>query len=177
MVREIPLTQGKVALVDDEDYAFLMQWKWYYNCGYAKRGARGRITMHGTIMPSPDGTAPDHRNGNGIDNRRDNLRPATPQQNMWNRKAVTGSKSKYKGVDWYAASGTWRAYIKINGKQKHLGCYREEQDAARAYNIAAKKYHGEFARLNPVEGEPAPRVTHPYQHEWHKRKSETDVRG
>lgn len=171
-VKAIPLTKGKYTIVDAEDYHHLMQWEWQYRDGYAKRGVRGlgAISMHGVILTASNGLLPDHKNGDGLDNRRENLRPATQQQNMWNRKAVTGSKSKYKGVDWYAASGSWRAYIKVNGKQKHLGCYQNEDDAARAYNKAAIEYHGEFARLNPIDGDPAPRLIHPYQHKWHQRK-------
>lgn len=164
MVKKIPLTRGYFAIVDDDDYDFLMQWKWSYRDGYAKRsehvslgnGLRKQvpIPMHGVILLASDGLVPDHKNGNGLDNRKDNLRPATQQQNMWNRKPVTGSTSKYKGVSWRAKSSYWIANIKINDKQKHLGCFANEDDAARAYNDAAKELHGEFAKLNPVEDGP-----------------------
>lgn len=186
LYREIQLSGGGVALVDSSDYEFLTQWKWFYlNKTYAGRtkhiemvdGKPKRMTvkMHNVLMPPPEGYEVDHINGNGLDNRKENLRIVRHQQNMWNRKAVTGSKSKYKGVDWYAASGSWRAYIKIDGKQKHLGCYKQEDDAARAYNKAALALHGQYARLNPVAGDPAPRITHPTQHEWHQRRQETHV--
>lgn len=182
MVKEIPLTLGMNAIVDDEDYEFLMQWNWYamqagrgaYKKYYAARGSRKKnLRMHQALCPAPEGMETDHINGNSLDNRRCNLRICTHRQNIWNRKAVRGSASRYKGVDWYAASGNWRAYIKLDGKQKHLGCYKSEDDAARAYNKAALQYHGEFAHLNPVEGDPEPRITHPYQYKWHKSKQES----
>lgn len=182
---EISLSGGGVAIVDAGDYNFLMQWKWFYlNKLYAARtkfigivdGKAKRMTvkMHNVLMPPAEGYEIDHINGNGLDNRKSNLRICKHQQNMWNRKAVTGSASKYKGVDWYAASGSWRAYIKIDGKQKHLGCYKSEDDAARAYNKAAIELHGEFARLNPVEGNPAPRILHPYQGKQRKKEVSHD---
>lgn len=178
-VKAIPLSRMKYALVDASDYDFLMEWTWQYSEGYAKRSVYGDsprrvIAMHGAILGTPDGLEPDHINGNRIDNRRRNLRPATHQQNMWNRKAVTGSSSTHKGVDWYAASGSWRAYIKIDGKQKHLGCYAHEDDAARAYNKAAIALHGAFARLNLVEGDPAPRIIHPYMGKQRKKGAAND---
>lgn len=187
--REIPLTSGYKAIVDAEDYDFLMQWNWYARAArghvYATRskhvqlepGKRKQVAiqMHQMLMPPPVGFVVDHINGNSLDNRKSNLRICKQKQNVWNRKSVKGSASKYKGVDWYAASGSWRAYIKIDGKQKHLGCYKNEDDAARAYNKAAIEYHGEYARLNPVEGEAAPRLIHPTQHAWHQRKQEANV--
>lgn len=159
--KSIPLTQGKYAIVDADNYEWLMQWKWSYRDGYAKRsvhipmaaGLRKQvpITMHGVILPPCNGLVPDHINGNGLDNRRENLRLATQQQNMWNRKPVKNSSSKYKGVSWRKSTGYWIANIKLDGKQKHLGCFWSEEDAARAYNKAAKEMHGEFAKLNDVE--------------------------
>ena len=164
MVKEIPLTKEHVALVDDDDYVFLIQWDWYAKISsgnklYAARSVnnklkKGVITMHSVILPAPDGMEPDHINGNGLDNRRRNLRPATHQQNMWNRKPVSGSSSLFKGVSWHGPGQYWKAYIKINDKQQHLGCFWSEEDAARAYNKAARELHGEFAKLNFVEDGP-----------------------
>ena len=155
-VKAIALTMGKYTLVDAEDFDFLMKWEWQYRDGYAKRGARGHkaIPMHGVILRAPQGMEPDHKNGDGLDNRKNNLRPATHQQNMWNRSPVKDSSSKYKGVSFQKATNYWKAYIKINEKQKHLGCFLSEEEAAIAYNRVAKELHGEFAKLNPVEDKP-----------------------
>lgn len=180
-IRAIPLTKGLYTLVDESDYDYLMQWNWYARSGdgfiYASRTdykTKNIINIHSVLCPSADNKEPDHIDGSGLNNRRNNLRPATHQQNMWNRKSVTGSSSKYKGVDWYAASGSWRAYIKIDGKQKHLGCYRNEDDAARAYNEAAKELHNQFAKLNPVEGKASPRIVHPNKGKQRKKDKSND---
>lgn len=179
ITREIPLTKGKVTIVDAGDYEFLSQWNWFsLNDYYAARtkyigmfnGKPKRITikMHQVLMNAPEGFEIDHINGDGLDNRRSNLRICTHQQNIWNRRAQKGSTSKYKGVSFQASTQYWKAYISIDGgKQKHLGCYLNEEGAARAYNKAAKKYHGEFARLNSVEGEPPSSLKHPVQYKYH----------
>ncbi len=155
-IKAIALTRGEVALVDADVFDMLMQWEWQCRDGYAKRGARGRkaIAMHNIIMNPPEGFIVDHIDGNGLNNRRSNLRVCKQKHNTWNRKPVKGSSSKYKGVSWQAATGYWKAYIKTDGKQKHLGCYLSEEEAAIAYNRAAKELHGEFAKLNNVEDKP-----------------------
>ena len=155
---KIPLSQGKFAIVDDGDYDWLNQWKWCISSGgYAIRvqhigyfnGKKKQKTfrMHRIIMNAPDDMDIDHINGNALDNRRCNLRICTISQNLCNQKKTRG-KSKYLGVDWHKIAKKWRAAIQINKKRYYLGCFISEIDAARAYNEAAKKLHGEFARLN-----------------------------
>lgn len=164
MSNHIPLTKGLFVIVDEADHAWLSQWKWYARTGrkdyvYASRSIRNGktttiINMHNILLPTEDGYELDHINGNTLDNRRDNLRVATHQQNMWNRKPPRGTSSKFKGVSFQKATNYWKANIKINDKQKHLGCFWDEEEAAIAYNRAAKDMHGEFAKLNPVEDRP-----------------------
>ena len=160
-MKKIPLTQGKIALVDDEDYDFLMQWKWHYiKCrdpGYAARyrkngesGTQQKILMHRFLMGTPPGMEIDHRDNNGLNNQRYNLRRATSSQNRRNSELRVDNKSGYKGVTRTASKKKWRVYIKINGKQKWLGSFISKKDAAKAYNIAAKELFGEFANLNII---------------------------
>lgn len=162
-MKTIPLTQGKMVLVDDDDYETLMQFKWVYKkpghrrTAYAVRGKivgyeAGKkyttIAMHRVIMRSPIGYEIDHINGNGLDNRKENLRIATRAQNQQNRNILRHNTSGYKGVS--KDRETWRAQIRVNNTIMRLGRFRDKISAAIAYNEAAKKYHGEFARLNPL---------------------------
>jgi len=104
--------------------------------------------MHRLIMDPPRGYVVDHINGDGLDNRRANLRLATHAQNGRNRRKIKKGISKYKGVSWEESTGKWRALIHVDRKKISLGCYKDEVTAAKVYDKAAKKYHGEFARLN-----------------------------
>ena len=155
-MKEIPLTQGKFALVDDEDFDRINQWKWCYRQGYAIRGVNlGKrkvktIQMHTLIIGTPKGMTTDHINGNKIDNRRSNLRICTQKQNTKNRqvsKKIVKS-STYKGVSWHKQNKKWQANIKVNYHHIYLGTFKTENEAARAYDTAATKHFGEFARLN-----------------------------
>lgn len=155
-MREIPLTQGKIALVDDADYSELSKFNWYYDEGYAKRNLKpGCVFMHHCILPKKDGMEVDHRDLNSLNNQRYNLRYATKSQQMANRpRFKNGKVSKYKGV--YAeksATVPWCAQIRSSGKIKYLGCFATEDAAALAYNTAAIARFGEFARLNEVKKE------------------------
>jgi len=104
--------------------------------------------MHHDVLKVGSNTQLDHRNGNGLDNRRRNLRRATPQQNSRNQKKRTGCTSRYKGVRWFQRLLKWHAYICVDYRQIHLGYFIEEKDAAKAYDRAAKRYFKGFARLN-----------------------------
>lgn len=151
--RTIPLTKGKEAKVDSEDYDRLSKHKWYTHTSgkneYARRcGPDGRFYMHREILGAPEGMQVDHINHDGLDNRKCNLRIATPSQNMCNQKSGRG-QSRFKGVS-RTESGRWASEIWVNSKKHYLGRYDTEEDAARAYNRVAEKYHGEFAKLNEV---------------------------
>lgn len=151
--REIPLSKGQVALVDEEDYervsqlAWHAQWNKYTQSYYAKHnyraaGTEKSIFMHSFLM----GTKADHENHDTLDNRRSNLRPATYAQNAANRRLRRDSASGYKGVSRHGLR--WRAKIQCEGKRIHLGMFDDPIDAAKAYDIAAKEIFGEFAHLN-----------------------------
>ena len=149
MSKEIQLTRGKVAIVDDEDFERLNQHNWCVRQGtktfYAIREAQGkRIHMHHLICPKPV----DHINGNGLDNRRCNLRQATQSQNRMNQSKGGGTSSKFKGVTWSKQSQKWQAQIKFHKKNKHLGLFISEVEAAKAYDKAAKQLFGTFAKPN-----------------------------
>jgi hypothetical protein len=145
-MKEIPLTQGKVALVDDEDYEWLNQWKWCAyknkNTFYAARhtktenGKQTMIRMHIEVIGKREGLITDHINGNGLENRRENLRHVTRRQNGQNRHDERSSK--HPGVSWYKRDKNWQATIQVNGKRKHLGYFSNEADAFRAYCSAVK---------------------------------------
>jgi AP2 domain-containing protein/HNH endonuclease len=151
-MKEIPLRNRKkiivaFALVDDEDYEFLMQWKWYFAMGYALRDAKG-IRMHRVIMNAPSGTEVDHINQNRLDCQRCNLRIASHGQNRQNTPKYKGCSSQYKGVSWRKKKERWVAGIGHDQKWIHLGYFDSEIAAAHAYDAAALMYHGEFAYLN-----------------------------
>lgn len=155
-MKEIRLSQGKVALVDDIDYTRLIQFSWCavneHGYWYALGWVNGsNVFMHRFIIGTPKGKITDHINGNGLDNRRKNLRVCTVAQNTHNQSRQVRSKSsKFKGVYWYKPRNVWRSIIRINMKRLYLGHFKSEIDAAIAYNNAALKYHGEFANLNTL---------------------------
>lgn len=157
-MKQIPLTQEKFAIVDDEDYERINQYKWYARKGgntyYAMRAMpiqnskQQWVFMHKEILGLPKSIETDHRNGYGLDNRKANLRPATHQQNQWNQQSHYKGTSQYKGVCWNKLSKKWVAYIELNGKQYHLGCFDNEIEAAKVYDRKAIEWFGEFARTN-----------------------------
>lgn len=159
-MREIQLTQGKVALVDDEDFEYFNQWKWHAiksgNTFYAYRNQKindryEQIKMHRLILGITDSIVlADHRDLNGLNNQKYNLRIATKAQNNANRRAAKNGVSKYLGVNWLPDRKKWKAEIRKDGKNKHLGRFKNEIDAAMAYNKAAMEVHGEFAHLNNI---------------------------
>ena len=151
----IPLTQDKFAIVDAEDYGWLSKYKWHASKDrrnyYAKRrGPHGIVTMHRVILNAPAGLVVDHINHNGLDNRKANLRLCTVAQNNRNARPCTGPNktSKYKGVSFDKNRNRFAASIKHHRKIYFLGRFKNETDAAKAYDKAAKKYFGEFAYLN-----------------------------
>lgn len=149
--------RGGYAMVDDEDYEYLNQFKWSQDWhGYAQRhivrsdGTKGTIQMHKDLIPVSKGMVRDHIDGNRLNNTRSNLRVCTQKQNSYNRTKHLRNTTGYKGVSLVANSTSFRAYIKVNYKQINLGCYSTVEEAAAAYNYAAIDYYGEFARLNEL---------------------------
>lgn len=150
MMKTIALTQGKVAIVDDEDFEELSKYKWCYSsCGYAKRTLKN-IRMHKVIMNAGDRWV-DHINGDRLDNRKENLRFCNKIENQRNRKLGKNNTSGYKGLLWREKRNRWEVYISINKKQTYIGMFKEKKDAAEAYNKAAKIYYGDFAKLNIIK--------------------------
>ena len=158
--RRIRLSQKKYAIVDPEDYARLSKYKWYAaksrKTFYARRGrwckTRKRKLlefMHNLVIDVPAGHVADHINHNGLDNRKANLRPATSAENTRNCSIQReNTSSKYRGVWYNKQIKKWRAKIVFNNKRYHIGYFENEVDAGKAYDEAARKYHGEFAALN-----------------------------
>lgn len=157
-MRQIPLTKGQVAIVDDSDYEYLMQWKWHSTRGnagyYAKRmdykdNRKIDVLMARVIMGVTESKIfVDHKNNNTLDNTRGNLRICSNAQNSCNRRSAKGSTSKFLGVSFLARMRKWKAQIQKHGKRIYLGLFDNEEDAAKAYDIAAKQYHGEYANVN-----------------------------
>jgi hypothetical protein len=158
-MKELVLTKGKVALVDDEDFERLSKYKWTTQKGqkggyYAHRtitvslNCKKKILLHRQILGISDPNIKvDHKDRNSLNNQKENLRICTQSQNLANRESKLGSTSKYLGVSWHKVNKIWVASIN-KGPKKYLGSFRNEVDAAKAYNEAASKVHGEFANLN-----------------------------
>jgi len=154
-MKKIPLANNKgYALVDDEDYERAMQYRWSRQGGeYAhgmvgEKGRRKLMQMHRWLIGAPKGMDVDHINMNKLDNRKRNLRVCTRSQNKRNVGVRVDNNSGYKGVGWSKQNKGWMARIVHKGKTFYLGTHNTPEEAARFYDEAAKKYHGEFAWLN-----------------------------
>lgn len=154
-MKRIPLTQGKFALVDDEDFEWLSQYKWHlshygyavcneYLGGYRSRGLR----MHRLVMGAPHDMVVDHINHDKLDNQKNNLRICKSRQNQYNMKRRKDNTSGFKGVRWH--QNKWNARIYVSGKETNLGSFDDKLEAAKAYNRAARKHYGDFALLNTI---------------------------
>ena len=158
MTKLIPLTKGKAARVDNDDYTWLSQWKWHasrseHGLWYAERvdypdGRRQKIKMHRLITNALPSQSVDHIDRDGLNNTRSNLRIATHSQNNANRGMSKNNTSGYRGVSWHKYDRKWIARVQFQGRDIHLGRYIDPVDAARAYDQKVKELFGEFAYLN-----------------------------
>ncbi len=157
--RRIPLGEGKFTLVDPPDYYRFNIFNWsaigegdnFYavRCVNGPKKGMKAARLHREIMNAPAGVLVDHKNNDSLDNRRDNLRLATRRQNTYNRrKTKSKTTSRFRGVSFKKQNSRWVAQIQYKGKGIWLGYFESEEEAARAYDRAALKYHGEFASLN-----------------------------
>lgn len=156
---EVPLTQGKIAIIDDEDAERILAYKWFAawhgpsKIWYAHRSERidGKgqtVRMHRFILNAPSRLQVDHINRDGLDNRRSNLRLATHAQNQRNRLSALANTLGFRGVRELPRGGAFSAHIKVDGEAIRIAPFKTAEDAARAYDLLAKHYHGEFATLN-----------------------------
>lgn len=163
-MRVIQLPKGQATTVDDDDFAELAQYCWQVMCTKGKWYARRNVYLgfvngkhkytpvylHRVIMKAERSQQVDHKNGNSLDNRRENLRFSTQSQNMGNKRLRSDSQSGFKGVEIRTQGNKtfFIAYIKDNGKKKHLGCFATAEEAHAAYCANATRVYGEFARFN-----------------------------
>lgn len=151
-MKTIPLTQGHVAKVDDADYERVAQFKWHikryshtiYATAHVPGNARQKVLLHRVIMDAAPGVEIDHIDRDGLNCQRSNLRASTHKQNNGNKQKRKDSKVPYKGITWHAQSSRWRVRV----AKQHIGMFDDPVEAAKAYDVAAKKQWGEFAYLN-----------------------------
>ncbi len=152
-IRRIPLTRGKFAIVDADDYYRLAEFRWQavsgFNTIYASGSVAGKtVNMHRWIMDAPDHLVVDHIDHNGLNNCKANLRLCTTAQNIRNSLSIKGATSKYKGVSWDKIRRKWHVGVRLNNKRHYVGYFTDEIAAAKAYDEKAKVLHREFACLN-----------------------------
>lgn len=157
-VKLIALSENKFAIIDEDDYLLVKDFKWYLDktsAGYRARGRQKKaprcspVLMHRLIMDATKGMTIDHRNGNGLDNRRENLRLCTVGQNNMNRRRLQNSNtSGHRGVHWDKSRGRWIADISVNNKVVHLGRFEKLEDATLAYKCASIQHYGEFSPMD-----------------------------
>lgn len=153
----IPLTNGYEAIIDSADVPLVNKWNWsakveehtvYARRGISIKGKHHTIKLHRMILSVPDGIEVDHKDGNGLNNRRSNLRTATRSQNMCNKSIQRNCKSGVKGVCWEKNRNRWKAEIRFEGKKKYLGSFASKEEACAAYAEASKAIHGEYGKVD-----------------------------
>lgn len=160
---ELPLTQDKVAILDDDCPSTVFDHKWRYGAGYAvtsvvQDGKEKTLALHRLVTGAAEGFVVDHKNGDTLDNRLSNLRVCTFAQNTYNRKKrADGVGSEFKGVSRNPGDTSYGAEVSCNGERYYLGKFKTEIEAAAAYNLAAIEIFGEFARLNDVPKDIVPK--------------------
>lgn len=157
----VPLTRGYEAMIDVADVDLVSGWNWFADMkfradgsvktlyaarNHKKDGEQFLVRMHRVIDRTPPGMETDHRNGNGLDNRRENLRSATKTQQRHNQRIAVNNVSGVKGVGFHKARQKWHAYISVDDKQRHVGLFDTLDEAKSAREAAMKLLHGEFAR-------------------------------
>jgi hypothetical protein len=159
---EIPLTQSKMAIIDEQDFGLVGMHKWSAICPHvtwyavrtSPRPSRDMIYMHRVIMNTNQRV--DHWDHDGLNNRRSNLRVCSQTQNLGNTIKRENTTSRYKGVSWHRAGNKWMAQIRFQSSRAYLGSFVDEKDAALAYNRAAQELFGEFALLNDIQESTCP---------------------
>lgn len=160
-MKEIPLTQGKVAIVDDDDFDLVSRFSWHCHFSEHREYAMTDVGstrhpvmlyLHRLLVKTARMETVDHINGNTLDNRKCNLRICTAAQNLCNRGRPRNNKSGFKGVSFNKKTGKWKAAIGFNKGNMFLGLFADKLAAARAYDAAALQYHGEFAKTNQAMG-------------------------
>jgi hypothetical protein len=154
-MKEIQLTKGQCAIIDDDDFERVSKFRWYAQWSEGMKAYRAcrsfngqSIYLHRFIMDAPSGMVVDHINHDMLDNRKENLRLATHAENMRNRRATPKNTSGYKGVSWSSFYKVWKVQIQKDGKSQFIGCFIDPVEAAKAYDVKAKELFGEFAFLN-----------------------------
>lgn len=152
----IPLSQGKFAIVDEDNFDALSEHNWMYSHGYAKRnfvkenGKKTTIYLHRVILGAEKGQIVDHKNGNPLDNRKTNIRICSQSENLFNKRIQSNNKSGYKGVAWNKEKKKWQAQARFCGKRYSIGYFQTKEEAAKAYNNTIIKISSEFSKPNEL---------------------------
>ena len=153
-MKQIKLTQGKYAIIDDSSFGLVSQYKWHFHITNGKMGyprtmiAGKKIRLHTLLMKNPKGTYADHVNGNTLDNRRENLRICTPSESNANLSKRVGCSSKYKGISFDKERDKWQVRVYFKKKKVFFKRVNTEIEAARLYDLIARKIFGKFAKTN-----------------------------